>query len=204
SARGYTENEIGVNYIKDFHEQTKHLEGARFLFVDGHGSHCTLEFLKFAESHDIIVLSTPPHTTHELQGLDVACFGVLKIYWEQECHEHFRNTGKAVNNDTFLLVYSRAQARTFKDPTIRSAYRTTGIIPFRREAALRPDAMAPALDTSVKGQFPNPLPSPVRAIIDAHQKRKATVRGTAVPALEIVAELDESADEAVGTGGDES
>lgn len=47
--------------------------------------------------------------------------------------------------------------------------------------------MAPALDTSVKGQFPNPLPSPVRAIIDAHQKRKAAVRGTAVPALEIMA-----------------
>ncbi|KIO20862.1 hypothetical protein M407DRAFT_81117, partial [Tulasnella calospora MUT 4182] len=163
SPRGYTNDEVGVDYIKDCHEQTKHLEGARFLFVDGHRSHCTLEFLEFAVEHNIIVISTPPHTTHELQGLDVACFGALKIYWEQECREQLRTTGKPVNNDTFLQVYSRACARAFTQPTVRSAFRATGIIPFRRELALRPDAMAPALETSVKGGFPNLLPSPVRA-----------------------------------------
>lgn len=109
-----------------------------------------------------------------------------------------------MNNDTFLSVYSKARARAFKDTTIRSAYRATGLIPFRREAALRPDAMAPALDTSVKGGFPNLLPSPVRAIVDAHQKWKGAVRGTAVPALEVVDELDETSDEVVGTGVNEA
>lgn len=64
--------------------------------------------------------------------------------------------------------------------------------------------MAPALEASVKGGFPNLLPSLVRAIITAHQKRKAVVQGTAVPALEVVAELDEISDETVESGGDGS
>lgn len=203
SSRGYTDNEIGVEYLKDYHEQTKHLEGTRFLFVDGHRSHCTLQFLEFAVEHNIIVISTPPHTTHELQGLDVACFGALKIYWEQECREHMRATGKAVNNDTFLLVYSRARARAFTEPTIRSAFRATGLIPFRREGALRPDAMAPALETSVKGGFPNLLPSPVRAIINAHQKRREIGQGAAIPRLDVVTEEDETLDNFAETNHEE-
>ncbi|KIO33574.1 hypothetical protein M407DRAFT_231701, partial [Tulasnella calospora MUT 4182] len=164
SSRGYTENVISLEYIKDFDDQTSHLEGPRFLFVDGHQSHCTIDFLEYAVAHNIIVISYPPHTTHELQGLDVACFGALKIYWTQECERYWRSTGKRVTNDTFLRVYSRARARAFTPETIRSAYRTTGLIPRRRDF-LRPDAMAPALERSTKGGFPLPLPSPVRAIV---------------------------------------
>lgn len=106
SLQGYTDNKIGVEYLKDHHKQTKHLKETRFLFVDRHCSHCTPEFLEFAVEHNIIVISTPPHTTYKLQGPDVVCFGMLKIYWEQECHEHMQTIGKAVNNNTFLLVYS--------------------------------------------------------------------------------------------------
>lgn len=128
------------------------------------------------------MISTPPHTTHELQGLDVACFGALKI---------------------FLLVYSRARARAFTEPTIRSAFRATGLIPFRREGALRPDAMAPALETSVKGGFPNLLPSPVRAIINAHQKRREIGQGAAIPRLDVVTEEDETLDNFAETNHEE-
>ncbi|KIO19464.1 hypothetical protein M407DRAFT_53066, partial [Tulasnella calospora MUT 4182] len=168
SARGYTENVISLEYIKDFDDQTSHLEGPCFLFVDGHQSHCTIDFLEYAVAHNIIVISYPLHTMHELQGLDVACFGALKIYWTQECERYWRSTGKRVNNDTFLCVYSRARARAFTPETIRSAFWTTGLIPHRHDFChhnfLCPDAMAPALETSVKGGFPLPLPSPVHAI----------------------------------------
>ncbi|KIO20701.1 hypothetical protein M407DRAFT_81291 [Tulasnella calospora MUT 4182] len=145
SSRGYITNEIGVEYIRDFHRQTAHLchdLGPRFLFVDGHSSHCTLEFLEFAVAHNIIVISYPPHTTHWLQGLDVACFGPLKIYWSQECDKFWRATGKRVNNDTFLLVYSRARAQAFTVDTIKSAWR---LIPFRKDFFhAESDALAPA------------------------------------------------------------
>ncbi|KAG8985578.1 hypothetical protein FRB90_004616 [Tulasnella sp. 427] len=52
SAHGYTDNPTVVDYIINFHEQTKHLKGPRFLFLDGHRSHCSLEFLEFAVEHD--------------------------------------------------------------------------------------------------------------------------------------------------------
>lgn len=54
--------------------------------------------------------------------------------------------------------------------------------------------MAPALETSVKGGFPNLLPSPVRAIVDAHQRRQEIRRGAAIPRLDIVTEEDEALD----------
>lgn len=111
--------------------------------------------------------------------MDVACFGALKI---------------------FLQVYSRARARAFKQPTVQSAFRATGIIPFRRELALRPDAMAPALETSVKGGFPNLLPSPVKAILDAHQRRREIRRGSAIPRLDIVMEEGEAPDNFADAG----
>ncbi|KIM38535.1 hypothetical protein M413DRAFT_12739 [Hebeloma cylindrosporum] len=51
SKKGWTDGEIGVEYIKDFCEQTKDKVNGhtRVLLVDGHNSHYTLGFLLFAE-----------------------------------------------------------------------------------------------------------------------------------------------------------
>ena len=75
------------------------------LLMDGHGSHCTYEFLDYCisidiiafylPSHmihtlpividycigtDIITFCLPPHTTHILQSLDVVVFQLYK-HW---------------------------------------------------------------------------------------------------------------------------
>ncbi|KAG8947896.1 hypothetical protein FRC04_010254 [Tulasnella sp. 424] len=175
SLRGYTENLIGLEYIKDFHEQTAHLQGARFLFMDGHHSHCTIEFLEFVVAHNIIVISYPPHTMHELQGLDVACFGALKIYWTQECDRYWRSTGK------------RARACAFTQETIRSAFRTMGLIPFHHDF-LHPDAKAPALEASVKGGFPLPITKSGLCYCGCPSVSEGYYKGTT---LEIVPEGEE-------------
>ncbi|KAG9032479.1 hypothetical protein FRB95_001454 [Tulasnella sp. JGI-2019a] len=93
-AKGYTNKELGVAYIEDFHGQTSEKSRkTRILFVNGHNSHCTVEILDFTAEHNIIIISYPPHCIHALQGLDVTCFGVLKTYWMEE-HEHWEcNTG---------------------------------------------------------------------------------------------------------------
>jgi hypothetical protein len=39
----------------------------RLLIVDGHGSHHTLEFVEFCDSHDVVPFGMPPHLTHLLQ-----------------------------------------------------------------------------------------------------------------------------------------
>ncbi|EJD35529.1 hypothetical protein AURDEDRAFT_75231, partial [Auricularia subglabra TFB-10046 SS5] len=51
---------------------------------DGHGSHLSIEFLRFAREHKICVLCYPPHTTHLLQGLEVVAFAQLKRIYAAE------------------------------------------------------------------------------------------------------------------------
>ena len=66
--------------LRNFDEQT-HEKAAgcpHLLLVDGHSSHYTVEFIKYAREANIIVLCYPSHTTHVLQGLDVVTFAILK------------------------------------------------------------------------------------------------------------------------------
>ncbi|KAG8931310.1 hypothetical protein FRC01_001500 [Tulasnella sp. 417] len=178
-AKGYTNNELGLKTIKFIDEQTKDREGVRFLFVDRHGSHCTLEFFDYAVEHNIIVISYPPHLTQWLQGLDVACFGPLKIFWSQEKAKWEYKMRQQVSKDTFLRIYSYACERAFTQPTICSAFRTTGIDPLRRNLLTLENA-SPAKVKKIDGRFLLALPTPAKAIIQAQrQVREATLEGTA-------------------------
>lgn len=161
-------------------EQTKDREGARFLFVDGHGSHCTLEFLDYAAEHNIIVISYPPHLTQWLQGLDVACFGPLKIFWSQEKGKWEHRMRQRVSKETFLRVYSNARKRAFSESTILSAFRTTGIVPLRRDF-LTLEASSPAKVQKINGKFPLALPTPAKAIIQAQKRVQDVPHGDATP-----------------------
>ncbi|KIO17068.1 hypothetical protein M407DRAFT_41553, partial [Tulasnella calospora MUT 4182] len=154
SAKGYTNNELGVEYIKDLHEQTKEkADKVRILFVDGHASHCTLAFLDFAAEHNIVIISYPPHTTHKLQGLDVACFGPLKVFWAQEQDKWERERGEPLRKEDFLQAYHHAATRAFTESNIRSAFRATGVWPIDHEIFADED-FAPAQETSTHGGFP--------------------------------------------------
>ncbi|KAG8925761.1 hypothetical protein FRC01_009737 [Tulasnella sp. 417] len=184
SSRGYIDGELSVDWIKGFDEDTKDRVGARFLFVDGHSSHCTVEFLDYAAEHNIIVISYPPHTTHALQGLDVACFGPLKLYWSQEKAKWERLKKRRLGKNDFLEVYSLARRRAFTEKNIKSAFRTTGLVPFRR-GIVQPDQMAPALVDSAKGGFPLPLPTPARALMSYHQELLANPEGKRISALDL-------------------
>ncbi len=65
---------------KEFNPQTtlRNITGGfRGLVLDGHNSHCTYCFCKFAAANDIIVICLPSHTTHVLQPCDVGVFGPL-------------------------------------------------------------------------------------------------------------------------------
>ena len=80
SMKGYTDGEIGVEWIKQFDKQTyaKAAGCRRLLLVDGHNSHYTHAFLKYAHTNRIVVLCYLSHSTHIYQGLDVMIFSVLK------------------------------------------------------------------------------------------------------------------------------
>jgi hypothetical protein len=141
--------------------------------MDGHSSHYTLDLLRYAEEHNIIVLGCPPHCTHVLQGLDVVCFAKMKTEFRKEIQVfedlHLANVGKK----DFAGVFGRAYLRAFTPETIKAAFAATGLHPFNPEA-ITEKQMKPSLPTSTESSFPLPQPSPVRAIIAAMGSRPPT------------------------------
>ena len=111
--------------------------------VDGHNSHYTLEFLEYAHDHNIIVICYPAHTTHVLQGLDVAVFGAFKIFWMQATLAAERETGQKVTKDAFLKPLWVAWMHAFTTHNIRKAFEKTGIWPVNRNA-ISEEQMAPS------------------------------------------------------------
>jgi DDE superfamily endonuclease len=78
SANGWTNNELGLAWLRRFHQDTKHKGSRRrLLILDGYSSHINMAFLSLADSLRILILILPPHTTHRLQPLDVGLFSPL-------------------------------------------------------------------------------------------------------------------------------
>ncbi|CAA7270386.1 unnamed protein product [Cyclocybe aegerita] len=141
SKKGWTDNEIGIEYAKHFERMTREKAGGRWrvLYVDGHGSHVTRRFLMFCKAHKIHVLCYPAHTTHIYQGLDVVIFSPMKQRFGENRDKLFRETGQEISKENFLKVYGDTHLAILQPELIKKAFSKTGIIPFNLEppAAVR-------------------------------------------------------------------
>lgn len=75
-------------------------EDWRILIVDGHASHVSYEFLDYAESHRIRVISLPSHCSGVLQPMDVAMYGEMQKAYGREVDEMSR-AHLPINNVSF-------------------------------------------------------------------------------------------------------
>ena len=94
----------------------------RLLLVDGHNSHYTHGFLEYARTHQILVACYPAHTTHVLQGLNVAVFATVKHVLSEERNKFEQETGQEINKKNFLAIYGAAHRRALTEETIKSAF----------------------------------------------------------------------------------
>jgi hypothetical protein len=80
SPTGFTNDRLGVCYIKQFNQFCPPSQSGRYriLIFDGHGSHISRAFLDYCWQHRIRPYKLSAHTTHLLQPLDVAVFQALK------------------------------------------------------------------------------------------------------------------------------
>jgi dihydrofolate reductase len=80
SENGWTTNKLGLAWLKHFDAYTKRrtVGTVRLLVIDGHESYDSLEFQQYCKENNIITLCMPPHSSHLLQPLNVACFSPLK------------------------------------------------------------------------------------------------------------------------------
>ncbi|RYO04880.1 hypothetical protein AA0121_g12629 [Alternaria tenuissima] len=157
SDNGWTNNELGVEWLKHFnaHTKTRVVSARRLLVLDGHESHHSLEFQELCKENNIYTLCMPPHSSHLLQPLDVGCFSPLKRAYSREVESLIRHHINHITKLEFLPAFKAAFDRAFTPSNICSAFRGAGLVP------LQPDAVLSKLDVQLR------TPSPAAALLEA-------------------------------------
>ena len=138
SENGWTTNEIGLQWIQHFEQHTnQRTTGAwRLLILDGHESHNSIQFRELCAEKKIITLCMPPHSSHLLQPLDVACFAPLKKAYGHQVGELIRAFINHVMKTEFLPALHAAHTASFTPENIRAGFRGAGLVPFDPESVI--------------------------------------------------------------------
>jgi len=73
-----------LNYLKHFHKYARpSKEFPVLLLLDNHVSHVSLAGIDYCKENNIVLLSIPPHCSHELQPLDKTVYGPFKTFFNE-------------------------------------------------------------------------------------------------------------------------
>jgi hypothetical protein len=138
SENGWTTNEIGLTWLKLFHEHTKDrtIGTHRLLVLDGHGSHINPEFDQYCTDHNIVVVCMPPYSSHLLQPLDVGCFSALKQAYGRGVEQLMGCGVNHIDKHEFLPIYQQARQAALHQANIQAGFAATGLVPYSPEHVL--------------------------------------------------------------------
>ncbi|KAF4306716.1 hypothetical protein GTA08_BOTSDO06117 [Botryosphaeria dothidea] len=147
---GWTNNELGVAWLKHFnaHTKTRTVGTHRLLVIDGHESHISLEFQEICKENNIITLYMPPHSSHLLQPLDVGCFSLLKKAYGRQIESLARNHINHITKLEFLPAFKAAFDESITEKNICASFRGVGLMPHN------PDAVLLKLDVQLRTPSP--------------------------------------------------
>lgn len=157
SDSGYSNDEIGVQWLEHFDECTrKKSKGEwRMLIMDGASIHTNEEFVRVCYSKNILPFRLPPHTTHLLQPLNVVCSQLPKHYHSEVTNDKVQNGDYEFSKVEFLARITSVRSQAFSKNTIYESFRQTGLIPFNPEIV-----MQKLRDLSSPSSVPDLLPTP--------------------------------------------
>jgi hypothetical protein len=164
SPTGWTNNDLALAWLKHFDSHAKPVGVYRLLIIDGHESHCSVAFQDLCKEKKIITICMPPHSSHLLQPLDVACFSPLKRIYGDEISALARSRIHHINKQTFLPAFKAAFEKTFTAENICAGFRGAGLVPHNPEAVL--------LKLDVRLRTPTP-PQPNNVAWEAQTPRNA-------------------------------
>ncbi|KAJ4466958.1 hypothetical protein C8R41DRAFT_925924 [Lentinula lateritia] len=95
---------------------------------------------------------------HRLQPLDVGCFGPLQTAWFNRCDEILAETGVSMDLRDVVKEYMAVRDLSFKESTIKTAWRKSGINPLNPEIFSEAD-FAPSIASSTRMQLPASYPT---------------------------------------------
>jgi hypothetical protein len=110
SENGWTNNALGLEWLKHFDVFTKMRQVGRYwlLILDGHESHVNQDFKDYCLEQKILTLCMPAHSSHILQPLDVVCFSPLKLKYSQRVRALARQCVFHINKEGFLPAFRDA------------------------------------------------------------------------------------------------
>ena len=107
------------------------------LLLDGHSSHYNIEAITLARQNDMIIFTLVPHTTHEMQPLDTAVFGLLKNNWS---HDYIQShPGRVITKYQFNEIFSKAWLKSMIPGNIIGGFKVCGVYPFNPKVILDHD-----------------------------------------------------------------
>jgi hypothetical protein len=150
SQNGWTDNEIGLEWLKHFDRYTAKRSNSRYrlLILDGHESHHSLDFEEYCKENKIITLCMPPHSSHLLQPLDVGCFSLLKKAYGREIEHLIRCSITHVSKTEFFPAFYAAFQATMTEANIKAGFRGAGLVP------LDPESVVSKLDVQLRTPTP--------------------------------------------------
>ncbi|XP_064633674.1 uncharacterized protein LOC135491633 [Lineus longissimus] len=111
-----------LKYIVRRNDPEQHI----ILLYDGHKSHINSEIINWAKSQNIILFVLPPHTSHRLQPLDVACFGPFKRALNREMASFLRtNPGRLITRYDICPMVCKAYPKGLAPANLISSFKNT-------------------------------------------------------------------------------
>lgn len=132
SDNGWVNGEAFLNWLQFFADTVRPNENRKILLLlDNHESHKYYPALEFASKNNIIFLSFAPHTTDRMQPLDVAVYGPLKKYFEQEINTFQKShPGRIVNQYDMAKLFGGAYVKSASVQNAVNGFKKPGIWPY--------------------------------------------------------------------------
>jgi hypothetical protein len=136
SPTGWTNNNLALDWLRHFDSHAHPVGTHRLLIIDGHESHCSVEFRDLCKEKKIILLCMPPHSLHLLQPVDVGCFSPLKRAYGGDVSALARCRIHHISKETFLPAFKKAYHKTITAENICAGFRGAGLVPHNPDAVL--------------------------------------------------------------------
>ena len=131
SESGFSNNSLGLEYLKHFDRFTKKnsVGSYRLLIFDGHGSHLTEEFVDYCWQNKVRPFLLPPHLTHVLQPLDIGIFSTLKHNFKKAVRREVYLGATEIEKADFFRFFQSFYSQTVTRKHAISAFLKSGLVP---------------------------------------------------------------------------
>ena len=138
--KGGVDDDMGVMYLRDVVlplYPTLTEQKPLVMTCDGHGSHLTTELIEFARANHVVILLRVPHTSHKLQGEDVANYsrlkGLVRKRKTKVLQEVYKQSGTlTLGAKHFMPIMQPCWDESFTQVNNARGWALTGLYPFTR------------------------------------------------------------------------